>query len=47
MHGFCAWHGHGCMVGDVGKVHAVLVRLDLRIGEGLDGDGEEVVGVVS
>ena len=24
-----------------------LVRLDLGLGEGLDGDGEEVIGVVS
>ena len=28
-------------------VHGWVVRLDLGFGGGLDGDGEEVVGVVS
>ena len=36
---------HGSVHG-LGRLHG-LVRLDLSIGGGLDGDGEEVVGMVS
>ena len=49
VHGWCmgAWEVHGlmvcCGVGECMCVLPGLVRLDFGVGEGLDGDGEEVV----
>ena len=49
--GMVAWMVHEwvmwCSVVGVEKLHGLVRRLDLGVGRGLDGDGEEVVGVVS
>ena len=45
--GWCMVSSHGLIGGAWVGVLPVLVRLGLGVGGGLDGDGEEVVGVVS
>ena len=50
VHGWCMGVWLGDVLWGLGKCMCILpllVRLDLGIGGGLDGDGEEVVGVVS